>query len=332
MRMVNASQGVCIALGAIGSAMAGAYLLRMLHIRQKWKRAQSQWAKEDANTVILHQFPRTKKCLSASPFPIKVETYLRITGIKYVSDFDFPCHPDTHKSPWITLRGEHIPDSQLTIAAMNKVFNKDLGSHLAPKEKAVARSMRILLEDHFYWVFIMDRYMNQQARYMDQVYAWVDTKSLLSRAQFEIYRRKVVKKLSSQAFGQGLVRLGRGAVQKMGIEDLEAISALLGTKSYVMGGDKPTLLDCTLFGFVACIVYTCQEDSIYKTLVEKRLTNLNQHCLRMKAKYFPDWNDLILNGTSETKSSKSPEATKAKDRSTTSTQNPLPPTPKANVK
>lgn len=166
-------------------------------------------------------------------------------------------------------------------------------SHLTPKEKAVSRSLRVLLEDHFYWVFVMDRYMNQQGRYLDQVYSWVDTNSVLSRIQFEIYRRRAVRKLTSQALGQGLARCGPGDVQKIGIADLEAISALLGSKSFVMGGEKPTTLDCTLFGFVACVLYTCQENSTYKSLIEKRLTNLNQHCLRMKAKYFPDWATLI---------------------------------------
>ncbi len=34
------------------------------------------------------------------------------------------------------------------------------------------------------------------------------------------------------------MRLGIGRVQKCGIEDLEALSTFLGSKSYVMGGDK----------------------------------------------------------------------------------------------
>jgi hypothetical protein len=72
----------------------------------------------------------------------------------------------------------------------------------------------------------------------------------------------------------------------MGIEDLEAISAFLGSKSYVMGGDRPSEIDAVLFGFIACVVYTAEDEtSMFKTLVEKRLTNLNQHMIRMKAGY-----------------------------------------------
>ena len=97
----------------------------------------------------------------------------------------------------------------------------------------------------------------------------------------------------------------------MGIEDLEAISTFLGSKvrqllaihsicsfhsksigspkSFVMGGEKPSEIDAVLFAFVACLVYTSAADGgdggMFKTLVEKRLTNLNQHMLRMKNRF-----------------------------------------------
>ncbi len=81
----------------------------------------------------------------------------------------------------------------------------------------------------------------------------------------------------------------------MGIEDLEAISTFLGSKSYVMGGDKPSEIDAVLFAFMAVVVHTSDEGGIFKTLIEKRLTNLNQHMVRMKNKFFPDW-DVLVNG------------------------------------
>lgn len=148
------------------------------------------------------------------------------------------------------------------------------------------------MEDHFYWVMIIDRYVNQQAQHLKNFFP-ISPQDLWASISFEMYRRRAVKKLTQQAYCQGLLRLGRGNVQKMGIEDLESLSTFLGSKTYLMGGDKPTELDCVLFGFIVCIVYTSQENSIYRTLVEKRLTNLFQHMNRMKVKYFPDWDDLI---------------------------------------
>ena len=49
---------------------------------------------------------------------------------------------------------------------------------------------------------------------------------------------------------------------------------------------------------VACIVSDAADGGgVYKTLVEKRLTNLNQHMQRMRAKYFPDWDDVERGGS-----------------------------------
>ena len=43
-------------------------------------------AKEEKKAVIiLHQFPRTKNAPSPSPYPLKVETFLRMTKLEYTS-------------------------------------------------------------------------------------------------------------------------------------------------------------------------------------------------------------------------------------------------------
>ena len=54
-----------------------------------------------------------------------------------------------------------------------------------------------------------------------------------------------------------------------------------------MGGERPSEIDAVLFAFVACLVHTApsDENGMFKTLVEKRLTNLNQHMIRMKSRY-----------------------------------------------
>ena len=73
------------------------------------------------------QFPRGASTLSLSPFPIKVETFLRVNGIKYINDFEYPYSPDKHKSPWITVNGEDISDSQLAIEFIAKKFGIEIG-------------------------------------------------------------------------------------------------------------------------------------------------------------------------------------------------------------
>jgi hypothetical protein len=87
---------------------------------------RAKWSIVGENVVVLHQFDRTPTCLSASPFPIKLETFLRMTGHKYVTDHQFPVSPVSGKSPWVTLNGEEIFDSQLIIEALTRKFGKDV--------------------------------------------------------------------------------------------------------------------------------------------------------------------------------------------------------------
>ena len=49
-----------------------------------------------------------------------------MNGIKYVNDFSYPYSPDKHKSPWITVNGEDVSDSQLIIEFLAKKFGIDL--------------------------------------------------------------------------------------------------------------------------------------------------------------------------------------------------------------
>ena len=123
---VIGSKGGRVVVGILIASAGGIWAIRWILKEHSLKKARQKWAKVGQDVVVLHQFPRPKTCLSLSPFPIKVETFLRITGIKYVNDFDFPYSPDTRKSPWITLNGEDISDSQIIVETLARKFGKDL--------------------------------------------------------------------------------------------------------------------------------------------------------------------------------------------------------------
>jgi hypothetical protein len=56
--------------------------------------------------------------------------------------------------------------------------------------------------------------------------------------------------LKESAWGQGMGRHTKEEVYEMGLKDLRALSAYLGTKPYFTG-DKVTELDCVAFGQLA---------------------------------------------------------------------------------
>ena len=166
------------------------------------------------------------------------------------------------------------------------IFTKlsiSFSSKLGPREKSISRAFRSLLEDHFYWILVYDRYVENEGKHLKQFCPQID----------ENYRIAAVQKIKKQCFNQGISRHSKGDIQKMGIEDLQSISNYLGSKVFFMDTENPTEIDFVLFGFLSCILYTLPEDSVFRILVEKRLGNLLQFTNRMKNNFYPDWDEII---------------------------------------
>ena len=75
-----------------------------------------------ADVVVLHQAPRPFGSLSLSPFNIKLETYLRISGLSYVNDFVHYTSKSNGRTPWITIDGVDVIDSQGLIHINSSIF------------------------------------------------------------------------------------------------------------------------------------------------------------------------------------------------------------------
>ena len=109
-----------------------------------WRRKcqlREKWDKAGENVVVLHQFPRPGKIPNLSPFPIKLETFLRAMKIEYVNDFEEPMS-DKQKCPWITINGKDVSDSQLSVEFLMNKLGRDMDSHLTEEEAANARAIR----------------------------------------------------------------------------------------------------------------------------------------------------------------------------------------------
>ena len=131
--------------GIISAAFAVIYLLiKMFKKEQKSKRPKPR------GTVILHQFPPTKLVASGSPPCFKLETFLRMTRIPYENEYGFK-FSKKGKMPWIEFNGQEIADSNFCIQFLKREFKVDVDSHLSDTEKAIAHSIRTMLEENTYW-------------------------------------------------------------------------------------------------------------------------------------------------------------------------------------
>ena len=100
-------------------------------------------------------------------------------------------------------------------------------------------------------------------------------------------------RIKKNLYGHGLGRLAPEDIRNIGKKDLKAISIILGDKPYFLG-DKPTSFDAAIFGVLANVVYAFRETSWPQVYVREHCPNLVQFADRMKDKFWPDWNDLLI--------------------------------------
>eukprot|EP00092_Neocalanus_flemingeri_P041832 GFUD01045563.1.p1 GENE.GFUD01045563.1~~GFUD01045563.1.p1 ORF type:complete len:289 (+),score=100.67 GFUD01045563.1:119-985(+) len=274
-----------------GGVVVGVSGLILGVVRYKaWKRKcqlRKKWEEAGENVVVLHQLPRPGKIPNLSPFPIKLETFLRAMNIEYVNDFEEPMS-DKQKTPWITINGEDVADSQLVVEFLTDKLGKDMDSHLTEEEEASARAMRIMIEEHLYWGVAVHRWVHDGGEFLENF------NSIFGPVPAFIQKRilkQVGQMVNGQARSAGLGRHSRLEMEQMCCKDLVAVSTLLGTKPYMMG-EKPSLVDCTVFGFVCQVLHGMPPTCVYRQLVEKELKNLINHFERMKGAFWVDWENL----------------------------------------
>lgn len=247
------------------------------------KNKRGKWRNAGEDVVVLHIFPRGHHVPNLSPFVIKLETYLRMANIPYVVDFDEPMGPKG-KCPWITINGEDIGDSQIIIEMLGKKFGKDFSSHLTPVQKGIALAIRITMEEHFLWCLAIWRFGVDGARsFLGDMEA-----PKVFRFLMPIIKRNILK----SARTQGLGAHSHQEIEAIGRKDLAALSAILGDNSFLMG-EEPTEVDCSIFGFLCQVIWGSPPESPYFKVMESELPNLKPYCLRMKEKYWPDWNSCL---------------------------------------
>ncbi|KAL9961692.1 hypothetical protein ACROYT_G030686 [Oculina patagonica] len=74
-----------------------------------------------------------------------------MTKIPYENEYGFQ-FSKKGKMPWIEFNGQEVADSNFCIQFLKKELQVDIDSHLSAREKAIAHSIRTMLEENTFWV------------------------------------------------------------------------------------------------------------------------------------------------------------------------------------
>jgi glutathione S-transferase len=236
---------------------------------------------EFAIVIILHQFPPALGLPNASPFCLKLELYLRMTGLPYLNRYTInPQNAPKGKLPWIDDDGTALADSGLIIDYLKQKFGDPLDNGLSVRERAEAVAITRLLEEHLYWAVLYTRWIDEAG--------WPITREgFFGRLSWPL--RWVVPPLArrgmrTELHGHGMGRHSPEEIMRLGVADIAALSGLLGSRPYFLG-DQPTSVDATAMGFLANLLMVELDTPLKVAALSHE--NLVGYCRRMAERYFP---------------------------------------------
>ncbi len=230
--------------------------------------------------IRLYQFAPAMGLPNASPFCMKVETYLRMVGLPFETvDHGNPLKGPRGKLPYIDDGGTLVADSSFIVEHLKQAHGDPLDGVLTPVQQAQGLAFQRLMEEHLYWAVVYTRWadpagwaMTRPAFFGHLVppLAWI----------FPLLARRG---LLSQLRGQGLGRLTHEEIMARGRTDISALSNFLADKPFVLG-DAPSSYDATAHAFLANLLWAPLDTPLREHA--RRLPNLDRYCRRMKARYF----------------------------------------------
>jgi glutathione S-transferase len=230
--------------------------------------------------LIVHQIPGAWGLPSVGPFSLKLEAYLRITGIPYQAVIDAtPFKGPKGKLPWIEHEGRRIGDSGFIIEYLERRFGCDPNAGLSAAERAIALSLRRLMEENLYWVLVYDRWMVDANWPVTRAVVLGMIPAAVRALMAPIARRGVRRQLA----GHGIGLHSPQEIHAIGQRDIGAIADFLDDKPYLMGG-TPTEIDAIAYGVLANIMLVPIESPVKDAALGRR--NLVDFVERIRARYF----------------------------------------------
>ncbi|TRY90848.1 hypothetical protein DNTS_020872 [Danionella cerebrum] len=256
---------------------AAAYLLHELLVIRKEQELDSE------DTIVLHQFARPKTgAPSLSPFCLKIETYLRMADLPYQNYFDGKLSPQG-KMPWIMYNSEQVSGTEFIIDFLEDKLGVNLNSELSPREKAIARAVIKMVEEHFYWTIAYCQWVDN----VEETQKMLNTDGPMSDLLQRILGHVTAGIIKREMYGHGIGRFSREHIYSLMERDMRSLATLLGDKQYLMGS-KFSTVDAAVFGHLAQAMWTLP-GSRPEQLIKGEFINLALYCERIRRKFWPDW-------------------------------------------
>jgi glutathione S-transferase len=215
----------------------------------------------------------------ASPFVIKAEVLLKMSGLPYtLARADLRKAPKG-KMPWIDDNGTIVADSAFIRMHLEEKHRIDFSGGYGAHEQGIGWAVNALMEDHVYWLNIQDRWLHDGNFNKGPIHFFDFLPGLVRPVIANMIRRKVGKNVLVHGLGRHTVderlALGKKAV--------DAVANILGDNDYILGS-RLCGTDATFYGFMASMMCPLFESRLREYAETK--PNIVAYLHRMEEQFF----------------------------------------------
>jgi glutathione S-transferase len=233
--------------------------------------------------ITLYQFAPAFDLPNASPFCMKLETYLRMAQLPFeapaVSMRDFGNSP-TGKMPYIKDGSKTIADSTFIIDYLKQTYGDPLDGWLSAEQRALALAFQRLLEENLYWALVYTRWIEAPGWQLTRTAFFGALPVPLCWIVPPLARRGIGKQLH----GHGMGRHSAQEIHAIGRRDITALANFLAEKPYILGA-APSSLDAVAYAFLANLLWVPLESALKQHA--QQYPQLQTYCQRLRNQYYP---------------------------------------------
>ena len=231
--------------------------------------------------ITLHTFGPRLGLPDASPFCVKAEVLLKMSGLPYRSEFDSLGKAPKGKLPFIDDGGVIVADSTFIRWHLEQAHGIDFDASLDPAQRATAWAFEKLCEDNLYWGVMHARWTDD-ANFDKGPRRFFDAVPALIRPLIVANVRRLVRR---NLLAHGLGRHSRADIDRLMIHGYAAIADFLGAKPFLMG-DAPCGADATVWAWIGSSLCPVFETQVRPAI--ERHANLVAYRDRGLARWFPE--------------------------------------------
>lgn len=236
--------------------------------------------------IKVHKFGPSFGLPDASPFVMKVETYLRMTGQPYETAWGDVRKAPRRQLPIIEVDGKIVPDSGNIVEMLESRRAEKLDAHLDARQRAIGTAFRSMLEEYLYFGVLYMRWATDDGwavfePALREMLGRMGVPGMLRGMICGQARKQTVERTTKQGIG----RRPRAEVVAICQQILDALSVQLGDGPFLFG-ERPTTYDASVYAFAAGALCPAFDNEVRKHAASK--ANLAAYEKRVQEKYWKD--------------------------------------------